>query len=148
MKTTDTNAGITRIDIAKEGGKGATHGWEVRIRRRHVKDEVFFSDREHGGKTGALDAAQKYRDKMDRDIPRYSRREVAEIASKRNSSGVVGVRLAEKRVGRGEDLRLYKFWTAFWSPAPGRRKSRAFSVEKFGEEEAYKLAVAAARRRR
>src|SRR5438105_3096536 len=126
MKKENANLGITRLDISKTENNGATHGWEVRIRRRGVKDEMFFSDREHGGKQKALAAAHKYRDKMNRDIPRYSRKEIAEIVSKRNMSGVVGVRLAEKIARRGKKNRCYKFWVASWSPAPHQRKTRAF----------------------
>ena len=137
------NLGITRIDIAKTEHKGQTHGWEVRIRRRHVKDETFFSDREHGGKTKAFAAARKYRDKIARDIPPFSRREIAQIISKRNTSGIVGVRLAEKRTGHKPDCGPYLFWVANWSPAPHKRKTCAFSVDKYGDDEAFKLAVKA-----
>lgn len=143
MNPAAAHPGITRIDISKMEGKGSTHGWEMRIRRRHVKDEMFFSDREHGGKTKALAAARKYRDKMDRDIPRYSRREIAEIISKRNTSGVAGVRLAE--IFSPKNRKKYRAWVAYWSPVPHVRKTKSFAVEKFGDEEACRLAVAARR---
>ena len=37
----------------------------------------------------------------------------------------------------------YEFWQATWSPAVGKRRCVKFSVMRYGEEEAFRLAVMA-----
>ncbi|MCH1509877.1 MAG: hypothetical protein L7T84_11770 [Akkermansiaceae bacterium] len=37
----------------------------------------------------------------------------------------------------------YQFWQATWSPAPGERRCVKFSIKRYGDREAFKLAVVA-----
>lgn len=131
------NRNITRIDT------GATHGYQLRFQRRGKVVDKFYSDSIHGGKNKALAAAKKHRDQLEKDNPRYSRKEMAQKVSSKNTSGVVGVRLAEEKSVVGEWEYTYYFWVAQWSPKPGVRKTKRFSVNKYGDEKAYKMAVAA-----
>ena len=131
------NRNITRIDTH------STHGYQLRFQRRGNVVDKFYSDGSHGGKTKALAAARKHRDELEKKHKPYSRKEIAKIRSEKNTSGVVGVRLAEEKSVSGEWEYTYYFWVAQWSPKPGVRKTKRFSVSKYGDEEAYKMAVAA-----
>lgn len=134
------NRNISRIDT------GSTHGYQVRFMRRGYSYDQFFGDNAYGGKRKALQAAREFRDELEAEHPHYSRREVARIKSARNSSGTVGVHLTEETDKRWPNQPTYLYWVAQWSPEPGVRKSRRFSVSKYGEEEAYRLAVNARRK--
>ena len=83
------NRNITRIDIDPGEGKAGTHGYEVRFMRRGQTFEKFFGDSVYGGKRKALTAARDHRDELEREHPHYSRKEVAQIKSSRNTSGIV-----------------------------------------------------------
>ncbi len=37
----------------------------------------------------------------------------------------------------------YQFWQATWSPAPGQRRCVKFSIKRYGDREAFQLAVEA-----
>ena len=134
------NRNISRID------SGSTHGYQVRFMRRGYSFDQLFSDSIFGGKRKALHAAREFRDELEAEYPHYSRKEVAKIKSARHSSGTVGVHLSEEIDGRWPNKPVYLYWVAQWSPEPGVRKSRRFSVNKYGSDEAYRLAVNARRK--
>ena len=137
---TSANKNISRVDTR------ATHGYQVRMRRRRVSFDKFFSDKKFGGKRKALLAARDYRDELAANNRAFSRKETAALKDAPASSGVPGVRLEEKTVVSGEYETTYSFWVAQWSPEPGVRKTRRFSVDKHGDEGAFKKAVNARRR--
>lgn len=114
--------------------------------RRGYVFEKFFSDGVYKGKRKALAAAREHRDQLEEEYPHYSRKEVARIKSERNTSGTVGVRLCQEKDARWPSKPVYLYWVAQWSPAPGVRKTKRFSVNKYGDEKAYKLALAARRK--
>lgn len=138
------NRNITRIDIDLVG-KAGTHGYEVRFMRRGQKIEKFFGDKAFGGKRKALTAARQHRDQLEIEFPGFSRKEVAQFKSQRNSSGTVGVHLVEEVDKRWPSQPTYLYWVAQWSPAPYVRKTKRFSVNKHGYDEAFRLAVEARR---
>ena len=111
--------------------------------RRGQTFEKFFGDSVYGGKRKALTAARDHRDELEREHPHYSRKEVAQIKSSRNTSGIVGVRLSEEIDRRWPNEPVYLYWVAQWSPSPGVRKTKRFSVDKYGDEEAFRLALKA-----
>ncbi|MCA9033798.1 MAG: AP2 domain-containing protein [Planctomycetaceae bacterium] len=137
------NKNITRIDIETAGV--GTHGYEVRVMRRGKAFHKFFNDRKFGGKRKALAAAREYRDELVARLPVQSRKALAKVKSSRNTSGIVGVRLSEEVDRRGPNELVYHYWVAQWSPRPGVRRTRRFSVEKYGDEEAFRLAMKARR---
>jgi hypothetical protein len=132
---------IARIDQAKADGKGATHGWEVKIHRRGESVHKFFSDRKWGGKLKALTEAQGFRDEVLAKLKPYSRVEIANAKTVRNRSGIVGVRRVDKARKKNGQVYWGTFWEASWSPEPGVHKHRLFSVQKYGERKAKALAV-------
>ncbi|MGB2266690.1 MAG: hypothetical protein ACPIB0_07625 [Akkermansiaceae bacterium] len=129
----DPNYAITRIDLPGAG----THGYQVRLQRRGIKYGKFFADRVHGEKATALRAARLWRDELLAQVADRAR--VCE-RSPRNSSGVVGVSRITVVASNGNS---YEFWQATWSPSPGQRRCVKFSIRRYGDREAFQLAVEA-----
>jgi hypothetical protein len=129
------NYAIARIDLAGAG----THGWQVRLQRRGVKYAKFFGDRAHGGQAAGLQAALRWRNEL---LARFESEESARVCrrSARNRSGVVGVSRVTVTGPNGVE---YLFWQATWSPSPGKRRTVKFSVRRYGDRQAFELAVRA-----
>lgn len=134
---------ITRIDLVTASGRYG--GWEVRIQRRGKKIAKFFSDASCGGNRAALNAAKSFRDETEQANRPYTVRERAKNPSRRNRSGIVGLRLDRRVERRGEYEYRYTFWVAQWTDGKGHRKTRAFSVDRHGAREAYRRALHARR---
>lgn len=134
------NRNITRID------RKTTGGYLVRITRRGKLHAQLFADRDYGGKRKALAAAKAHRDHLEQKLRGYSRRKLAEKPRVNNTSGIAGVRYVEETDPRWKSKPTYRYWIAQWSPQGGGRRTAKFSVEKYGDEEAYRLAVKARRK--
>lgn len=133
--------GITRVDSERS----RTHGWLVTIQRRGVIYRKQFSDGVFGGKMRALSAAKAHRDQIMARYPPLSRRDHAEIVKRNNRSGVVGVcRYCASALDVPESEKRW-FWVASWALPDGRARRVKFSIAKYGEEEAFRLAVKARR---
>lgn len=134
MGDTEDSYALARIDLPA----ASTHGWQVRLQRRGVKYAKYFGDRIFGSPARSLVAARIWRNDL---LERIRADEQARICtrSSRNSSGVVGVSKVTV-VANGSS---YEFWQATWSPEPGRRRCVKFSVRRYGEREAFRLAVIA-----
>lgn len=128
---------IRRLDIPK-----VMHAWVVQI-KRHDQTPVRrrFSDSRYGGKRAALAAAIHFRETMltetqQRHYLLWRRHRLRND----NTSGTIGVGryVSHKRI-KG---RLYKYtaWQAFWCDQDGKRRSRQFSVDRYGEDRAKSLA--------
>jgi len=132
--------GISRVD----NEVSRTHGWLVTIQRRGVIHRKHFSDGVHGGKQKSFAAAKGYRDEVITNHPPFSMREYSNIVKKNNRSGVVGVcrYCASETRDLPEDKQRW-FWVASWPLPDGRRKRVKFSVKKYGEEGAFKMALKA-----
>jgi len=130
----DDNYALARIDLPG----ASTHGWQVRLQRRGVKYAKYFGDRIFGSSERALQAARIWRNDLVRKIGAL---ELARICTRsaRNSSGVVGV----SKVTVVTNGATYEFWQATWSPEPGRRRCVKFSIRRYGDHEAFRLAVVA-----
>ena len=116
-------------------------GWEVRIQRRGKTVEKFFCDNKLGGSRKALEKAKKFRDDMERQMKSYTVKELAKRPSKRNTSGIVGVRFEHRMAITGGYKYYYPTWVAQWTDEAGKRKTKAFSCEKYGHDEAQRLAI-------
>lgn len=127
---------ISRIDDAKK----KTHGWYVRVYFKGKMHSKFFSDARFGDKDQGLQEAIKHRDELERKLgkPR-SERTVVQV-SPRNRSGVIGVRRRRKSSGKKGRPGGYEVYEVTWSPGPGKMKRTSVSIEKYGEEEAFKRA--------
>ncbi|MGL5631429.1 MAG: hypothetical protein ACRDD3_03625 [Azovibrio sp.] len=121
-------------------------GWQVHIKYRRL-DQSFiksFADRYFGGQDQSLKAAQVWRDEIVRLHPPPTHKERASRPMKNNKSGVAGVYLLHHKTKRADGSTAI---TTCWSAnTPGRvtpRRTRVFSIEKYGEREAFRMAVEA-----
>ena len=124
-----------------------TRGWNVRVFRRGVKLGKFFSDAKYGGRAGALSEAMHFRDEAEKKLPLLAPSIAVGRLTKRNTSGIPGVRRGSHTVRRGARVHTYVVWTASGSPALGKRKVRHFYVNKNHTEEAAREAAIAQRLR-
>ena len=131
---------ISRIDQDSTG----TRGWQVRLQRNGVKHSRFFSDSEWGGESKAFATAQQFRDLLlahaERMVYRRTTVRTQTMITDRNSNGVIGVSRISQTSSNGSE---YHFWQAAWLPEVGRRESFRYSVLKFGDEEAFRIACEA-----
>ena len=134
MSSPDDNYALARIDLPG----ASTYGWQVRLQRRGVKYAKFFGDRVYGGRGRSLAFAREWRDQL---LGEIEAREQARVCTRspRNRSGVVGV----SKVTVITNGSRYEFWQATWSPNPGRRRCVKFSIRRYGDCEAFRLAVVA-----
>ena len=142
--STSPNRNITRNETKHDKGRSVIRGWTVRLHRAGKVFEQFFGDVAHGGKQAALLAAREIRDAKEKEMPTYSKREIAEIITRRNTSGVRGVRIKKARhvLADGEET-FYLSAEASWSPRPNVVKKRSFSLDTHGDDGAWKLALKA-----
>lgn len=134
--------GISRVD--NEASR--THGWLVTIQRRGVIYRRHFSDGTNGGKRKAFAAAKTYRDTVIEKHPPFSMKEYSSILKKNNRSGVVGVcRYCSSETRDLPPEKQRWFWVASWPLPDGKRKRVKFSVKKYGEDKAFKMALKARR---
>lgn len=123
--------GISRRVDAKSG----VWTFYVNLVRRGVVVKKQFSETRNGGHDGALAKASAYRDQVLGEMPPYSRREYQAILRASNTSGIAGVARYSKAG--------YLVWEARIQFQNGKKKSRSFSIDKYGEETANLLAVQA-----
>jgi hypothetical protein len=130
---------ITRMDYKKN------IGWYVRVKFKGKEHRKYFGDSVWGGTEEALEAAIQWRNEKERELgkPRTDRMVISKTES---DLGVVGVRRTVSWTGAadkdGTPLPNYTpEYVVTWSPKPNVRKQSSFSVEKYGEEEARKMAI-------
>ena len=128
--------GISRIDQPEKHN----HGYYVRLSRQGKTEAKFFADKSNGGKRAALRAAREYEAELVRKAEARGGKK-REIKSVRNTSGKVGV---SRSISRSGD-QIYEYWQASWNDSDGRRRSAKFSINKYGEEKARRLALKARR---
>lgn len=142
MARNKSTYGISRVD----NEISRTHGWLVTIQRRGVIYRKHFSDGVFGGRQRSFDAAKGYRDEVIAKHRPFTLREYSNIVKKNNRSGVVGVcRYCASETRNLPEEQQRWFWVASWPLPSGQRKRVKFSVNKYGEEGAFKLALKARR---
>jgi len=127
--------GISRID------SGSTHGWFVRGYRNGKTYSKLFSDRKCGGKGKAHAQAKAYRDELRLElesIPKKPRQRRIVFSDSRNTTGELGVSRTTKL---GPNGKRYECYSVSWRPEPGVQKCTSFSIKKYGEKKAFRLAV-------
>ena len=138
-KKNPQNRNIIRV-INKVRPSKVVEGFEVRIVRRGQRFSRFFSDRKYG-KRRALKLARTLRDEMESKLKTYSRKEKAQKVTAKNTSGQRGVRLRITKIIKPDKIYIYEHVEASWSPTPNVVVKKSFSVEKFGLELAWRMAV-------
>jgi hypothetical protein len=135
MARSKAKKGISRID------SGSTHGWFVRGYRNGKTYSKLFSDRKCGSMNKALKQAKIYRDELNEEllaIPKKPRERRIVISDSRNTTGELGVSRTTKIGPNGS---LHECFSVSWRPEPGLQKCTSFSVRKYGEKKAFRLAV-------
>lgn len=137
-KATSGHKGISRIDHEQKH----THGWYVRVcfdRRMHAK---FFSDATNGGKEKALETAIEYRNNLEASLGKPRTDRIVVVSNARNHTGVIGVqRIVRPGPADPENPLKGMAFEVTWSPEPNVLRKISFPVEKYGEAEAFQLAV-------
>ena len=129
--------GLYRERLGKEGSR-----YRIRISRNHetIQEYFFFgiSRTEAEARRRAIRRWKQIR----KSLPVIGRVAFAQIQRRRSRSGIVGVRRTTQTV-KGHE---YDFWEAWWSDRRHNRRSKRFSVNKYGEDKAKHLAVKARRK--
>lgn len=126
--------GISRVDYPQRH----TVGYYVRIRRNGTGYSQFFSDKAYGTKKKAEKAAKDYEKVLLAWLDEHAKPRKVKPGP-RNTSGVLGVCRTVMKSGSN----LTEYWQANWKDVDGRRRSAKFSVTKFGEKDARKMALKA-----
>jgi hypothetical protein len=134
---------ISRVDIPKKDNRGGTHGWQVRILRKSLNIQQFFNDNKYSTKEDALEAAKTYRDAISKEHNLTWNDQGYSYKTSRNSSGFIGVHRAKSVSRKSYGEYPQEFWQAHWPTLEGKTKTKKFSVTKYGEEEALRLAIKA-----
>jgi hypothetical protein len=113
--------------------------FRVKLYRQGALFQEYFSFKDHGGEDGALVAAQAYWTEVRQSFPKLSRKQSMQVERRKTRTGKVGVTRVTQKLKGFE----YDFWRATWTDWRGARRIRVFSVNKYGEAEARKLAEAA-----
>lgn len=126
--------GVIRID------SDSTHGWQVRVYRHGKTYSRLFSDRKHGDREKAFDAAVEYRKQLEEEVaqlPDQPARRRLIRRNRNNTSGVVGISRTYKQDRRGIRHEVY---AVSWNPEPGIARGTSFSIKRYGEDTAFRMA--------
>ena len=126
---------ISRIDQPEKHN----HGYYVRLTRNGKTQYKFFPDKSSGGKRAARRAAKEYEAELLEKAALLKKK--PRKPSVRNTSGKVGI----SRTSYGNGAQTSEYWQAAWVDKKGKRMSAKFSVKKYGEEKAKRLAMKARR---
>jgi hypothetical protein len=134
-KTTVPN--LYRVNYPEHGQVG----FLVKLNRKRKRIYRVFNFSQYTSQAECRKHAETYAREVNEKYPALTRRELAELLRPGSTRGMVGVRKISKEV-KG---RPYAFWEASWSPRPNEAKKKLFSVDKYGEKEAKRLAMEARR---
>jgi hypothetical protein len=93
----------------------------------------FFSDKKYGDGLAALDEAILWRDRTERELGKPRTEQVVVASHRRNTTGVLGVRRRMKD--------SYDVFEVTWRKESGKLGRTSFSIAKYGERKAFRLAV-------
>ncbi|MFZ0389883.1 MAG: AP2 domain-containing protein [Calditrichia bacterium] len=140
MSTVFSSKGISRIEQPEK----FTFGWYVRVRYKGKVKSKFFSDKKHGDRAKAFMKARSfYKQQMKKVLGKIAGEPVDHVPDtvivtqhKSNNTGIVGIQKIKRKRKTGG---WYKAYRVAWKEN-GKVKTKFFSVEKYGEKEAFQLA--------
>lgn len=133
----DTSAPSHHYAISRWQSKDGFEYWCVDIRRNGKRYHKSFYDIRRGGTEKALADAIAWRDEQLARVKALGVRDFCQVVRTTNRSGVPGVFFI-RSTGQPQGA-----WHAvLWLPSR-RQLKRSFAVKKYGEHEAFRLAVAA-----
>ena len=113
-------------------------GYLVKGKRRDQRPfHIIFNISKYSSEEACFKAAKARAKTLHKLYPPLTRREYAQIHRKNFKNEVVGVRKLVKKVKGFE----YEFWEASWSPRVGVVKKRLFSVNKYTDKGAERMAL-------
>jgi AP2 domain len=128
--------GLFHEELGKEGSR-----FRIKIQRnRKPIQEYFFFGIKRTEAIARAEAIARWKE-LRKKYPVISRVAFAEIERRKGQTGIVGVRKVTKIV-KGHE---YRSWVGWWSDRRHNRRCHSFSVEKYGNEEAKKMAIQARR---
>lgn len=113
--------------------------WVVQLKRVGESYVKYFADGADGPEA-SLESARTFRDDLRDRLPPWHK---LHRRHSTNTSGIIGVSRVIDRTRTGT---LVPRWVAMWHRTDGKRLKRSFSVFKYGEREAKRLAIEARRR--
>ena len=125
----------------REGALGIVY--RVSFTRHGNNVAKLFRVRDHGTARAALKAARVWRDGMTRALALETKQEYSQRVQPNNTSGCPGVYLKRQLVRRGDWTGEYAFWQAQTPQGIKPFRSRSFSIDRYGFDVAYELAVKA-----
>jgi hypothetical protein len=99
--------------------------------------QEYFYFRDEASEKAASKAALSRWKEIRQKIPVLTRRKFMEVLRKPTVSGIPGV----NRVTTYPRGYMYDVWKANWTNRAGNRKSKQFSINKYGYDEAKRLAI-------
>ncbi|MEZ5303644.1 MAG: hypothetical protein R3F11_23830 [Verrucomicrobiales bacterium] len=134
MPKNRSDYGISRIDQPEK----KNHGFYVRITHDGVTHQKYFPDKANKGKAKALRAARAYRDEVLASLPKEKQEFASRKPRKIQKSGVTGVTHVVSRTAGSNAT--YEYWQASWLDDATRRITRKFSIKRYGNDKALRLA--------
>jgi hypothetical protein len=136
------NSGFKSITRVKRRKKSSP-GWFVRVAFRGEIVQKFFSDTNYHSPRAALLDAIEWRNDTEKVLGKPRTDRVVVGMSQRNQTGVIGIRRNKKASQRpGMGKRMSRVYEVTWCPEPGVVRRTSVSIEKYGEKEAFRRALA------
>ncbi|GAB4339659.1 MAG: hypothetical protein Kow0037_24880 [Calditrichia bacterium] len=133
--------GVSRIEQPEKHN----FGWYARARYKGEVRSKFFSDKKYGGRAKAFQLAKSwYRKEIKEIIKKIGGESFSEVSipkgaivtyNKKNNTGVVGV----QKITRKKKTKTYVAYRVTYKEN-GKYKTKFFSVEKYGDKEAFEKA--------
>jgi hypothetical protein len=120
--------------------------YRVSFYRQGKNVAKLFRARDYDSARAALKAAPAWRDSVTRKLGPETKQEFCQRARPDNTSGCPGAYLKRQVVRRRDWSGEYAFWQAQTPQGVRPFRSRSFSVDRFGFDDAYELAVRGAGR--
>ena len=130
--------------ISQSTGKG--YGWWVRYDftvDHKPKHQANFNDKDYGDKHASYRAAKAYEYHLKNNEPKVN--PTPDLAkpnkTSRGSIEIPGIAhyLRNRKDGKGNEY-LVEYFVASWQERPYRQRKKQFSVNKYGYDEAFRLA--------
>jgi len=125
----------------RKGKRGVTY--RVSLTRHGKTLAALFRSSDHGSARAALKAARAWRDSVSQTVMPETKQAFSQRIRPDNTSGCPGVYLKRQIVKRGDWRGEYAFWQAQTPKGVKPFRSRSFSVDRYGFDGAYALAVQA-----
>lgn len=136
QRTTNTGEPYITAYDRKSGGKGV----RVALTRDGKDHKKSFSYSRHGGEFAALEAAKAWRDAVLDTLPMISKAEAIGRFPTTAASGAAGV----YRIWGNPDGKQWDAWRAAYPNRKGApKRTKTFSIQKYGEHQAFEMAVKA-----